>query len=68
MISPQSQAGQILLHLQSGNTITPLEALHKFNCFRLGARIFDIREHGFNIMSEPLHENGKVFARYRLIK
>lgn len=68
MITPNSQSGQILLHLKAGKTITPLDALKLFGCFRLGARIFDLREHGFNIKSEPLHENGKHFAKYRLIE
>lgn len=37
-----SQTKRILAYMQEGNTITPLEALMKFNCFRLGARISDI--------------------------
>lgn len=37
-----SQAQRILAYMKEGNTITPLEALHKFSCFRLGARIADI--------------------------
>lgn len=39
-----SQAKRILNFLLEGNTITPLEALEKFNCMRLGARIKDIEE------------------------
>jgi len=37
-----SQTQRILAYLQDGNTITPLEALRKFSCLRLGARISDI--------------------------
>lgn len=37
-----SQTQRILAYLQEGNTITPLEALRKFSCLRLGARIADI--------------------------
>ena len=40
----QSQAKRILDYLLEGNTITPIEALDKFNCFRLGARIKDIEK------------------------
>lgn len=40
----ESQASRILNYLLEGNTITPLEALSKFNCFRLGARIKDIEK------------------------
>lgn len=37
-----SQEKQILLHLLEGNSITPIDALQRFGCFRLGARIYDI--------------------------
>lgn len=67
MRANMSQTRQILEYMEAGNAITPIEALSLFGCFRLGARIFDLRERGFNIKSEPLHENGKHFARYRLI-
>lgn len=39
-----SQEKKILNYLLAGNTITPIEALDKFNCFRLGARIKDIEK------------------------
>jgi len=39
-----SQTKQILEYLQQGNTITPLEALRKFGCFRLTSRIWDIEQ------------------------
>ena len=39
-----SQTKKILDYLLDGHTITPLEALEKFNCFRLGARIKDIEK------------------------
>lgn len=37
---------EILGHLKSGKPITPLEALSKFGCFRLGARIHELKEAG----------------------
>ena len=37
-----SQTARILSYLLEGHSITPLEALDKFGCFRLGARIKDI--------------------------
>ena len=39
-----SQTARILAYLQDGHTITPLEALQKFSCLRLGARISEISE------------------------
>lgn len=62
-----SQNNQILNHLKQGNSITPLEALAKFGSLRLGARIKDLRDKGYNITTETTHENGKHFARYRLV-
>ena len=57
-----SQEKQILNYLRAGNSLTPLEALHKFGCFRLGARIWDLRHSGYNIINEG-EEN---YAKYRL--
>lgn len=61
-----TQNDLILSHLKSGKTITPLEALELYGCFRLGGRILELRQKGFNIETETQHENGKHFARYRL--
>lgn len=44
-----SQANQILAYLQAGNTLTPSEALSRFGCFRLSARIHDLKNAGHNI-------------------
>ena len=66
-----SQITQILNHLQEGNSLSPLEALNMFGCFRLSGRIFELR-HGeydgtcYDIVEEP-HE-GKQYAIYRLRK
>lgn len=39
-----SQNDMILEYLLKGNKITPLEAVEKFGCMRLGARISDLSE------------------------
>ena len=44
-----SQNKEILEHLKSGKTITPTEALDKFGCFRLGARVKNLRNQGYQI-------------------
>ena len=36
----------------AGHTLTPLEALERFKCFRLGARIADIKARGYLVYSE----------------
>lgn len=46
-----SQKQRILQWMLEGNTITPLEALNKFGCLRLGARIADIKEMGYLVQS-----------------
>ncbi len=64
-----TQKTKILWHLKAGKTITPLQALAYFNCFRLGARIWDIKQMGFKIKRELITTNsGKVVAEYSLIK
>lgn len=42
--SSRSQTKRILEYLRDGHSITPLEALRMFSCFRLGARIAEISE------------------------
>ena len=62
-----TQNQQILNYLKKGNSITSLEALQKFNCFRLSARIFNLREDGYNIITNHITENNKTYAEYRYI-
>ncbi len=57
----------ILNYLKNGNSITPLEALQKFNCFRLSARIFNLREDGYNIITNYITDDNKTYAEYRYI-
>ena len=65
----ESQNKQIKAWLESGKSLTPLDALLLFNSFRLGARVFDLKnDYGMNIKTEMVEANGKRFARYSLIK
>ena len=59
-----SQNVQILRHLQSGSTLTPIDALSLFGSFRLGARIFELKEQGHKIETMTVRKNGKNFACY----
>ena len=45
----ETQNKLIAQHLASGRSITALEALHRFGCFRLSARIWDLRNKGMAI-------------------
>jgi hypothetical protein len=52
--------------LQSGKAITPIDALNMFGCFRLGARIFDLKQKGHSIKTEIIRKDGKNYASYSL--
>lgn len=66
MAQKRTQCELIMGHLRAGYSITPLEALALFGCFRLAARIKDLREAGHNIRSDEVEQGGKTFARYSL--
>ena len=55
-----------MAHLQSGKSITPLEALNLYGCLRLGGRIWELRNEGHRIDTEMIERHGKRFARYSL--
>jgi hypothetical protein len=61
-----SQAKEILQYLKQGHSLTPADALHKFGCFRLAARVDDLRKAGHDIKTVIIEVNGKRFAEYRL--
>lgn len=61
------QNAQILRDLKIGLTITPLEALDKYGCFRLSARIFELKAQGWPIDCERRQlENGKIVGHYTM--
>ena len=62
----QTQCKQILDHMEMYGSIEPLEALEKIGCFRLGARIHDLRKKGYIIETDIIHKNGKQYAKYIL--
>ena len=63
----QSQKLLIKRHLIS-KPISPLEALQEYGCFRLAARIAELREDGLNIETGQTKQNGKTFATYQLVQ
>jgi len=67
----QSQYTAILSHLKKGGTLTALDALKKFSCFRLSARILEMRRDGHSIRSvfvEKVKPDGSIkrFKKYSL--
>jgi hypothetical protein len=62
-----SQNKQIADYLNKGKKLTTLDALTKFGCFRLAARISDLRNDGMNIATKIITlENKKQIAQYSL--
>jgi hypothetical protein len=68
MKSTDSQTALIKGWLLNGRSITQLDALNMFGCFRLAARISNIREEGFDIVTDMITVNDKRVANYRLSK
>lgn len=60
-----SQTTQILDMLERG-PVTAMDALQEAGCFRLAARIADLRQQGHNIKTETIVVNGKHIAQYQL--
>ena len=58
---------QILNHLRKYGSITAIDALKNYKCFRLAARIYDIRRYGINILTLKINKNNKTFAKYILL-
>ena len=66
-VTGTSQNAAILRYLQAGYALTPREALDLFGCFRLGARIADLKAKGHAINSELVTvDGGKRVAKYTL--
>jgi hypothetical protein len=61
-----NQEKQILDYLRQGNAVTPLVALEKFGCMRLAARVYRLREQGYEIETRHKKANNKVYAEYYL--
>ncbi len=61
-----NQRQSILNHMQTRGPITPIEALQEYGCFRLGARIWDLKQDGWPISAKMITMKGKHFAQYRL--
>jgi hypothetical protein len=62
-----TQAGRILAYLRAGNRITALDALESFGCFRLAARIHELRREGWAIEERTVEtRGGKRVAEYSL--
>jgi hypothetical protein len=62
-----TQNEQIIKWLMApGRSITPMQALRKFNCWSLSSRASDIKRKGYPIKSELVKDKktGKTYAKY----
>lgn len=68
-----TQNEAILNHLKSGKSITPIEALNKYGCFRLASRISDIKKMGYLVHKEMVNDKKpdgtkERYAKYMLVE
>ncbi len=61
-----SQCTDILAALRQGQVLTPLDALERFRCFRLAARVEELRNRGHNVRCELIDIEGKKVGRYSI--
>lgn len=60
-----TQTAKIFRYLMQGRRLTQLEALQRFGCLRLSARIKDLRDYGYAIECENYKtSSGKRVGRY----
>lgn len=64
MTATITQTDGVLAILQARGSLTPLEALDELGCFRLAARVYELRAEGHHIESEHVTKNGKSYVRY----
>lgn len=63
-----TQTELILADLKRGRKISPIDALEDYGCFRLGARIWELKRDGHPIKTELVSDpkSGKHYARYSM--
>ena len=66
-----TQKEMVLKHLKEFGSITPLEALKEYGCYRLAAVIFNLKKDGNIILSKKQESTNRfgskvMFAKYSL--
>ena len=63
------QNAMVHAHLAYIGSLTPLEALDLYGVWRLAARVYDLRQVGYNIITYwETNQTGKRYARYVLLE
>lgn len=68
-----TQCERILRHMQDYGSIPQAEAVTEYGCYRLGARIWDLKAQGIPIRSERVtgknrYDEPVSFSRYSIVK
>ena len=63
----ETQSKAIADYLKAGGRITGMDALTLCGCWRLSARIFELRNDGMNIESKIVARGKKRVAEYYLV-
>jgi hypothetical protein len=66
-MKPQSAAILRLLEKYPASGVTQQDAIAEAQCYRLAARISDLKADGIDIRTELMRRNGRTFALYRLV-
>jgi hypothetical protein len=62
----ESQKSAIRNFLLTGCSLTPALARRYFSCDRLAARIQNLRDEGYKIKTEMVHEENARYAKYSI--
>jgi hypothetical protein len=65
----ETQRSRVKKHLENGNSITPMDALERYGCFRLAAVIHDLKHDDNMQIEKELIKNkyGTKYAKYKLV-
>lgn len=67
-MKPQAHAVLSLLQRYGERGVTQQDAIREIACYRLAARISDLRADGITVRSELVGSNGHRYARYHLVE
>jgi len=67
----KTQNDRILNHLMNHGSINPKDAMEQYGIMRLGARIYDLKKQGYDIITENVKAKNRFgepvhYAAYRL--
>ena len=71
MAEKKTQTERVLDYMRQNGGITQAEAIRDLGCYRLGARVYDLRRSGHSITRYMVSEKNRYgvtvcFARYKL--